>query len=190
MPKLSKLFRGMFCVKKQQPRMTGELYSRLLAEELRLQREAEKEEERMMNEMENQDREDSPTNDKRNLFANLNEEQFAELCFKSLVWKWSKMNEIFTNEHFSFHGEMLTAGLECNQETEDHIIAIIDAAIEGYKYTEYKRSTEDEILPIAPLAEAINAFYECRWFVEELRENIRNKTWQGQFVRKTRKNNN
>ncbi|CAS00434.1 Protein CBG27543 [Caenorhabditis briggsae] len=185
MPKLMKLFRGMFCIKKQQPRMTGHLYGILLAEELRLQREAEEEEEERK-----QTETDSPTPDTQHLLAGLNEEQFSELCFKSLVWKWSKMNEIFTNEHFSFHGEMLTAGLECNQETEDHIIAIIDAAIEGYQYTKYVRSAEEEALPIAPLAEAINAFYECRWFVEELRENIRNKNWQAQFVRKSRKNQN
>ncbi|CAS00433.1 Protein CBG27542 [Caenorhabditis briggsae] len=79
---------------------------------------------------------------------------------------------------------MQAAGLKYNKRTGKYINSILGAYEEGFEYMEGVKSAEIYIHPrqLAPIIEELNALYECHWFIDQLRANMKANRWGSYFV--------
>ncbi|ULT81029.1 hypothetical protein L3Y34_011119 [Caenorhabditis briggsae] len=104
--------------------------------------------------------------------------------FETLSWTWAKQKELFEEQNLNFLIEMQAAGLKYNKRTGKYINSILGAYEEGFEYMEGVKSAEIYIHPrqLAPIIEELNALYECHWFIDQLRANMKANRWGSYFV--------
>ncbi|UMM40322.1 hypothetical protein L5515_016998 [Caenorhabditis briggsae] len=164
------------------------LYTLVVLEELKQKTEKEedeKQEEENNNNVYQQDLEceqgpDLLKPDHEHLLSSLHE----KYDFETLSWTWAKQKELFEEQNLNFLIEMQAAGLKYNKRTGKYINSILGAYEEGFEYMEGVKSAEIYIHPrqLAPIIEELNALYECHWFIDQLRANMKANRWGSYFV--------
>ncbi|PIC16810.1 hypothetical protein B9Z55_023278 [Caenorhabditis nigoni] len=165
------------------------VYTLVVLEELKQKAEKEEEEEQLEednnNEVYEQDLEceqglDPLKPDHEDVLSSLHE----KYDFETLSWRWAKQKELFEEQNLNFLIEMKAAGLKYKKRTGRYINSILDAYNEGFEYMEGVKSAEIYIHPrqLAPIIEELNALYECHWFIDQLRANMKANQWGRYFV--------
>ncbi|CAO4384040.1 unnamed protein product [Caenorhabditis nigoni] len=164
------------------------VYTLVVLEELK--QKAEKEEEEKLNEENNNEvyqeeleceqGPDFPKPDYEDVLSSLHE----KYDFETLFWRWTKQKELFEEQNSNFLIEMKAACLKYNKRTGRYINSILDAYNDGFEYMEGVKSAEIYIHPrqLAPIIEELNALYECHWFIDQLRANMKANQWGRYFV--------